>query len=37
VRTAVARKERAEIEDRTPSTLAVRLARLAPAGLEDKN
>jgi putative aminophosphonate oxidoreductase len=36
VRTAVARKERAEIEDRKPSPLAVWLARLAPAGLEDK-
>ena len=36
VRAAVARKERAEIEDRKPSRLAVRLSRLAPAGLEDK-
>ncbi|MEP6993334.1 MAG: FAD-dependent oxidoreductase [Acidobacteriota bacterium] len=36
VRAAVARKERAEIRDRKPSRLAVRLSRLAPAGLEDK-
>ncbi len=36
VRAAVARKERAEIEDRKPSRLAVKLSRLAPAGLEDK-
>ena len=36
VRAAVARKERAEIEDRKPSWLAVQLSRLAPAGLEDK-
>jgi glycine/D-amino acid oxidase-like deaminating enzyme len=37
VRTAVAMKERAEIEDRKPSAVAVKLASLAPAGLEDKN
>lgn len=37
VRAAVARKERAEIEDRKPSRLAVKLSRLAPAGLEDKD
>ncbi len=36
VRGAVARKERAEIEDRKPSRLDVALSRLAPAGLEDK-
>jgi putative aminophosphonate oxidoreductase len=36
VRAAVARKERAEIEDRKPSWLSVQLAKLAPAGLEDK-
>ncbi len=36
VRAAVARKERAEIEDQKPSFLAVQLAKLAPAGLEDK-
>lgn len=36
VRAAVARKERAEIEDRKPSFLAVKLSELAPAGLEDK-
>ena len=37
VRTAVAAKERAEIDGRKPSWLAVQLARLAPAGLEDKS
>jgi len=36
VRAAVASKERAEIEERKPSALAVQLAKLAPAGLEDK-
>jgi glycine/D-amino acid oxidase-like deaminating enzyme len=36
VRAAVARKERAEIADRKPAWLDVRLSRLAPAGLEDK-
>jgi hypothetical protein len=36
VRTAVAWKERAEMRDRAPSWLAVRIAALAPAGLEDK-
>jgi putative aminophosphonate oxidoreductase len=36
VRAAVARKERAEIEDRKPSRLTTKLSRLAPAGLEDK-
>ena len=36
VRAAVARKERAEIRDEKPSWLDVRLARLAPGGLEDK-
>lgn len=36
VRGAVARKERAEIEDRKPSRLDVALSRLAPSGLEDK-
>jgi putative aminophosphonate oxidoreductase len=36
VRSAVARKERAEIEDRRPSPFDVALSRLAPAGLEDK-
>jgi putative aminophosphonate oxidoreductase len=36
VRTAVVRKERKEIVDRKPSWLATRLARFAPAGLEDK-
>jgi putative aminophosphonate oxidoreductase len=36
VRAAVASKERAEITDRKPSFLAVQLAKLAPAGLEDK-
>ncbi len=36
VRAAVAAKERAEIDDRKPSFLAVQIAKLAPAGLEDK-
>jgi putative aminophosphonate oxidoreductase len=36
VRAAVARKERAEIRDRKPSWLSVRLSQFAPAGLEDK-
>lgn len=36
VRAAVASKEKAEIEDRKPSPLAVRVSRFAPAGLEDK-
>ena len=36
VREAVVRKERAEAHGQTPSSLAVRLAKLAPAGLEDK-
>lgn len=37
VRGAVIRKERAEGADRTPSRLDLALARLAPAGLEDKS
>lgn len=36
VREAVLRKERAEAAGRAPSPLAVQLAKLAPAGLEDK-
>lgn len=36
VRSAVAAKERAEIEDKKPNFMAVALAKLAPAGLEDK-
>jgi hypothetical protein len=36
VRAAVASKERAEMEGKKPSRLAVLLSRLAPAGLEDK-
>src|SRR6266851_1732542 len=36
VRAAVASKEKAEIEDRKPSPLAVRVSRFAPGGLEDK-
>lgn len=36
VRQAVLAKEEAEMAGRSPSWLAVRLARLAPAGLEDK-
>ncbi len=37
VRGAVARKERAEIDDRKPSRLDAALSRLAPAGVEDKD
>jgi glycine/D-amino acid oxidase-like deaminating enzyme len=37
VREAVVRKERAEARDHAPHPLAVRLAKLAPAGLEDKS
>jgi putative aminophosphonate oxidoreductase len=36
VRTAVRRKERAEMAGRRPSWLSVQLAKLAPVGLEDK-
>ncbi|HEY4231263.1 MAG TPA: FAD-binding oxidoreductase [Thermoanaerobaculia bacterium] len=36
VRAAVARKERAERDDRAPSWIDAQLSRLAPAGLEDK-
>jgi putative aminophosphonate oxidoreductase len=36
VRAAVVRKERAEREERKPSRLSVALAKLAPAGFEDK-
>jgi glycine/D-amino acid oxidase-like deaminating enzyme len=36
VRAAVAAKERAEMRGEKPSRLAARLARFAPAGLEDK-
>jgi glycine/D-amino acid oxidase-like deaminating enzyme len=36
VRSAVARKERAEMRGQKPPWLATRLARLAPAGIEDK-
>jgi putative aminophosphonate oxidoreductase len=36
VREAVIRKERAERSGRPPSQIALRLAKLAPAGLEDK-
>jgi glycine/D-amino acid oxidase-like deaminating enzyme len=36
VRTAVVRREQAEIRDQRPSWLAVKLSKLAPAGLEDK-
>lgn len=36
VRQAVLRKEAAERAERRPSKLAIQLARLAPAGLEDK-
>jgi len=36
VRSAVASKERAEMRGERPSWLARRLARFAPAGLEDK-
>lgn len=35
VRAAVVRREKAEIEDRKPSPLAVYISRFAPAGLED--
>lgn len=37
VRAAVASKEKAEIQEKKPSALAVQLAKLAPAGLEDKD
>jgi putative aminophosphonate oxidoreductase len=37
VRAAVASKDRAEIEGKKPSRLAVQLSRLAPAGLEDQS
>jgi putative aminophosphonate oxidoreductase len=37
VRAAVTSKEKAEIQDKKPSALAVQLAKLAPAGLEDKS
>jgi hypothetical protein len=36
VRAAVVRKERAEREEKKPSPLSVALAKLAPAGFEDK-
>jgi putative aminophosphonate oxidoreductase len=36
VRHAVARKERTEADGATPNAIAARLAKLAPAGLEDK-
>lgn len=36
VRTAVAAKERAEIQDHKPSFWSVQLSKLAPKGLEDK-
>jgi glycine/D-amino acid oxidase-like deaminating enzyme len=36
IRAAVARRERAEIEDQKPAWLDVQLSKLAPAGLEDK-
>ncbi len=36
VRSAVARKERADMRGQRPPWLAMRLARLAPAGIEDK-
>jgi putative aminophosphonate oxidoreductase len=36
VRGAVARKERAEAEERRPARIDVALSRLAPSGLEDK-
>ena len=36
VRAAVARKERAEAREESPSWIDVRLSKLAPAGLEDK-
>jgi glycine/D-amino acid oxidase-like deaminating enzyme len=37
VREAVIRKERSELAGHTPKPLAVRVAALAPAGLEDKS
>jgi putative aminophosphonate oxidoreductase len=37
VRAAVSAKERAELQEKKPSRLAVALAKLAPAGLEDKS
>ena len=37
VREAVIRKERSELAGRPPRQLAVRVAALAPAGLEDKS
>jgi len=37
IRSAVARRERAEIADEKPGWLDVQLSKLAPAGLEDKN
>jgi putative aminophosphonate oxidoreductase len=37
VREAVIRKERSELAGRTPRRLAVKIAELAPAGLEDKD
>ena len=37
VRQAVIRKERAELRGRAPAMLDRLLARLAPAGLEDKS
>jgi putative aminophosphonate oxidoreductase len=37
VREAVVRKERAEARGEEPSRLAAQLAKLAPAGMEDKN
>jgi glycine/D-amino acid oxidase-like deaminating enzyme len=37
VREAVIRKERSELAGHTPNPLAVRVAKLAPAGLEDKS
>lgn len=36
VRAAVVTKERAELRDQRPPAWSVRLARFAPAGLEDK-
>lgn len=37
VRAAVASKEKAEIEDQTPSWISAQLSKLAPKGLEDKD
>ena len=37
IRSAVARRERAEIDDKKPAWLDVQLSKLAPAGLEDKS